>query len=149
MTSTPATARSGSASGLCPWHMSEPLATLARDLAATRRATLSLGDRAPHAGCSQAGSPAPPSAPKARRAALRQLGLRPGQARSTALFQLATELPAAVLDNSSRGYPAGYHGPAPQRVRTCRMPRAGGAGLSRWRRTSQTGQPTLSLRRRA
>ena len=28
---------------------------------------------------------------------LRQLGLRPGQARSTALFQLATELPAAVL----------------------------------------------------
>ena len=28
---------------------------------------------------------------------LRQLGLRTGQARSTALFQLATELPAAVL----------------------------------------------------
>lgn len=28
---------------------------------------------------------------------LRQLGLHPGQARSTALFQLATELPAAVL----------------------------------------------------
>src|ERR1035437_8213326 len=28
---------------------------------------------------------------------LRRLGLRPGQARSTALFQLATELPAALL----------------------------------------------------
>src|SRR5258708_11489030 len=28
---------------------------------------------------------------------LRQLGLRPGQARSTALFGLATELPAALL----------------------------------------------------
>lgn len=28
---------------------------------------------------------------------LRQLGLRPGQSRSTALFQLATDLPAALL----------------------------------------------------
>ena len=28
---------------------------------------------------------------------LRQIGLRPGQARSTALFQLASELPAAIL----------------------------------------------------
>ena len=28
---------------------------------------------------------------------LRQLGLRPSQARSTALFQLATEIPAAIL----------------------------------------------------
>ena len=28
---------------------------------------------------------------------LRQLGLRPAQSRSTALFQLATDLPAAIL----------------------------------------------------
>ena len=37
------------------------------------------------------------SAPTGSAERLRLIGLHPGQARSTALFQLATELPAALL----------------------------------------------------
>ena len=53
--------------------------------------------REPRPGCSPAGSPAARSAPTSSAERLRQLGLHPGQARSTALFQLATDLPAALL----------------------------------------------------
>jgi hypothetical protein len=43
-----------------------------------------------------ADNPADPSAPTDSANASGQLGLRPGQARSAALFQLATELPADI-----------------------------------------------------
>lgn len=52
--------------------------------------------RAPSHDCCPAGAPASPSAPTAS-ASLRQIGIRSGPARSAALFQLATELPAAIL----------------------------------------------------
>jgi hypothetical protein len=41
--------------------------------------------------------PGPPISSSQLGARLRQLGLRPGQSCSTALFQLATDLPAALL----------------------------------------------------
>ncbi len=50
----------------------------------------------PRPGCSPEDNPAARCAYQLGER-LRQLGLHPGQARSTALFQLATELPAALL----------------------------------------------------
>jgi hypothetical protein len=45
----------------------------------------------------QRGGPGQPISPSRMAERLRQLGIHPGQARSTALFQLATDLPAALL----------------------------------------------------
>ena len=42
-------------------------------------------------------TPRPADQPRPAQRALRQIGIRPGPARSTALFTLATELPAAIL----------------------------------------------------
>ena len=53
--------------------------------------------RAPRPGCSPAASPDAPSAPYQLAERLRQIGIRSAQSRSAALFQLATDLPAAVL----------------------------------------------------
>lgn len=43
------------------------------------------------------GRPGQPISPYRLSERLRQIGIQPGSARSTALFQLATELPAAIL----------------------------------------------------
>ena len=60
-------------------------------------ATPPSATREPRPGCSPAASPAGPISAYRLGERLRQLGLHPGQARSTALFQLATDLPAALL----------------------------------------------------
>jgi hypothetical protein len=51
----------------------------------------------PRPGCSPAGSPTDPVSSCQLGQRLRQLGLQPGPTRSTGLFQLARDLPAAVL----------------------------------------------------
>ncbi|OLM09175.1 MULTISPECIES: hypothetical protein [unclassified Pseudonocardia] len=80
-----------------PVVLPEPLAELVRQLVATRRGHAALGDPGTSRWLFPGGHPGRPiSAPQLRKR-LRTLGLRPGQARSTALFGLATDLPAALL----------------------------------------------------
>ena len=83
--------------GTVPVVLPEPLATLTRDLTATRRGHAVLGDQGTSRWLFPGGQPGRPISSDRHGERLRQLGLRPGQARSTALSQLATELPAAVL----------------------------------------------------
>ncbi|NDV10967.1 phage integrase family protein [Rhodococcus sp. IEGM 248] len=83
--------------GSVPITMPEPLSALITDLITTRRshAVLAAGTASPW--LFPGGQPGRPISADRLGARLRALGLRPAQARSTALFQLATELPAAVL----------------------------------------------------
>jgi integrase len=83
--------------GSVPVRLPEPLATLARELAVTRRGHAVLGEQGTSRWLFPGGQPGRPVSADRLGERLRQLGLRPGQARSTALFQLATELPAALL----------------------------------------------------
>lgn len=83
--------------GSVPITLPEPLATLTRNLAATRRGHAVLGDRGTSPWLFPGGQPGRPVSTDRLGQRLRQLGLQPSQARSTALFQLATELPAAIL----------------------------------------------------
>jgi hypothetical protein len=80
-----------------PVVLPEPLAGLVGDLVATRRGHAALADQGTSRWLFPGGQPGRPVSAYQLGERLRQLGLRPGQARSTALFQLATELPAAVL----------------------------------------------------
>jgi hypothetical protein len=81
-----------------PVVLPEPLADLVRGLAATRRGHARLGDQGTSPWLFPGGQPGRPISAFRLAERLRQLGLRCGQARSAALFQLATELPAALLD---------------------------------------------------
>jgi hypothetical protein len=83
--------------GSTPIVLPEPLATLVRDLAATRRGHAVLGNPGTARWLFPGGQPGRPVSADRLGTRLRLIGLRPTQARSTALFQLATELPAAVL----------------------------------------------------
>lgn len=83
--------------GSIPVELPEPLATLTRNLVATRRGHATIGDQGTSPWLFPGGQPGRPVSADRLAQRLRQLGLRPGQARSTALFQLATELPAAAL----------------------------------------------------
>ncbi len=83
--------------GSVPITLPEPLAALTRDLVTTRRGHAVLGNRGTSPWLFPGGQPGRPVSADRLGQRLRQLGLRPAQARSTALFQLATELPAAVL----------------------------------------------------
>lgn len=80
-----------------PVVVPEPLAALLLDLVRSRRGHAALGDEGTSPWLFPGGRPGRPISADRLAERLRQLGLRPGQARSTALFQLATELPAAVL----------------------------------------------------
>lgn len=83
--------------GNAPITVPEPLAALIRDLIATRRGHAAIGDRRTSPWLFPGGQPGRPISADRLGRRLRLLGIRPRQARSTALFQLATELPAAVL----------------------------------------------------
>jgi hypothetical protein len=80
-----------------PVILPEPLAELMRGLTTSHRGHAAIG----HHGTSQwlfpGGQPGQPISPYQLTERLRQLGLHPGPSRSTALFQLATGLPAALL----------------------------------------------------
>jgi hypothetical protein len=80
-----------------PILVPEPLAELIRELAAARRGHASLGDQGTSPWLFPGGQPGRPISAYRLAERLRQLGLRSRQARSAALFQLATELPAALL----------------------------------------------------
>jgi hypothetical protein len=80
-----------------PVMLPEPLAHLVRQVAATRRGHAALGEVGTSRWLFPGGQPGRPISSYQLGERLRQLGLRPGQSRSTALFQLATDLPAALL----------------------------------------------------
>lgn len=83
--------------GAVPVDLPAPVADLARQQVAARRSHAVLG-RADSPWLFPAASPAGrPISAWAMGERLRKLGIRLGEARSTALFQLATELPAAIL----------------------------------------------------
>jgi hypothetical protein len=83
--------------GTVPITLPEPLASLTRSLAATRQGRAVLGERGTSPWLFPGGQPGRPISADRLGQRLRQLGLHPAQIRSTALFQLATEQPAAVL----------------------------------------------------
>jgi hypothetical protein len=80
-----------------PVMLPEPLADLVRQVAATRRGHAALGQVGTSRWLFPGGQPGRPISSYQLGERLRRLGLRPGQSRSTALFQLATDLPAALL----------------------------------------------------
>ena len=80
-----------------PIALPEPLAGLVAGLLARRRGHAALGDQGTSLWLFPGGRPGQPISAYQLAERLRQLGLRPAQSRTTALFGLATELPAAVL----------------------------------------------------
>lgn len=82
-----------------PVILPDPLADLVLHLVATRRGKAALGDRGTSPWLFPGGQPGRPLSPFGLTERLRQLGLRSGQARSTALFQLAR------LPGGERGLP--------------------------------------------
>ena len=80
-----------------PVILPEPLGTLILQLTASRRGHAALGDQGNSRWLFPGGQPGQPISAYRLAEQLRQLGLRPGPARSTALFGLAAELPAALL----------------------------------------------------
>ena len=80
-----------------PVVLPEPLAGLVRHLAATRRGHAAIGDTGASPWLFPGGQPGRPISAYRLAERLRDLGVRSGQSRRTALFQLATDLPAAVL----------------------------------------------------
>jgi hypothetical protein len=80
-----------------PIVLPEPLAALVLQLVACRRGHAALGDQGTSRWLFPGGQPGQPISACQLSERLHKLGLRPGQARSTALFGLATELPAALL----------------------------------------------------
>lgn len=80
-----------------PVALPEPLACLITGLLARRRGHAALGDQGTSPWLFPGGRPGQPISAYQLAERLRQLGLRPAQSRTTALFGLATELPAAVL----------------------------------------------------
>ncbi len=80
-----------------PIVLPEPLAALILTLVASRRGHAALGDQGTSRWLFPGGQPGRPISAYQLGKRLHQLGLRPGQSRSTTLFQLATDLPAALL----------------------------------------------------
>ncbi|MGH3630438.1 MAG: hypothetical protein ACRDRL_23720, partial [Sciscionella sp.] len=79
-----------------PIVLPEPLAELVLQLVAARHGHATLGDQGTSPWLFPGGRPGQPISAEQLGERLRQLGLRPGQDRSGALFALATELPAAL-----------------------------------------------------
>jgi hypothetical protein len=80
-----------------PVVLPEPLAALVRGLASTRRGHAVIGASGTSPWLFPGGQPGQPISAFQLTKRLRDHGLNPAQSRSTALFDLATELPAAIL----------------------------------------------------
>jgi hypothetical protein len=80
-----------------PVVLPEPLASLVLELVDNRRGHAAIGDQGTSPWLFPGGQPGRPVSAYQLGERLRQLGLHPRQARSTALFQLATDLPAVML----------------------------------------------------
>jgi len=83
--------------GRQPVVLPGPLDALALQVAATRRGHAALGDDGTSAWLFPGGQPGQPISAYQLGERLHQIGIRCGQSRSAALFQLATDLPAVVL----------------------------------------------------
>ncbi|MEV6164242.1 hypothetical protein AB0L71_20340 [Streptomyces sp. NPDC052052] len=83
--------------GDVPVQLPEPVAHLARTVVANRKGHATIGALTPSRWLFPGGQPGRPISTTQLTQRLNQLGIRPNQARSTALFQLATEIPAAIL----------------------------------------------------
>lgn len=83
--------------GDAPVRLPEPVAALARLVAANRKGHATIGALTPSPWLFPGGQPGRPISTTQLTQRLNQLGIRPNQARSTALFQLATEIPAGIL----------------------------------------------------
>jgi hypothetical protein len=83
--------------GPTPVSAPEPLAALIRNLAANRHGQAVLGDTGTSRRLFPGGQAGRPVGPSSLAGRLQKIGIHPAQDRSTALFQLATEFPAAVL----------------------------------------------------
>jgi hypothetical protein len=80
-----------------PVVLPEPLAGLVLGLVDCRRGHAALGDQGTSPWLFPGGRPGHPISSARMTERLRELGIQSGQSRSTALFQLATDLPAAIL----------------------------------------------------
>ncbi|MBR7836960.1 hypothetical protein KDL01_27025 [Actinospica durhamensis] len=80
-----------------PVLLPEPLDALILRLATTRTGHAAIGAGSETGWLFPGGQPGRPISAYRLGERLRELGIRPGQARSSALFQLATDLPAALL----------------------------------------------------
>lgn len=83
--------------GRVPIQLPEPVATLARTVVSSRKGHATIGALTPSPWLFPGGQPGRPISSARLTQRLNNLGIRPNQARSTALFQLATEIPAAIL----------------------------------------------------
>lgn len=83
--------------GPTPVVLPEPLANLTQGLVANRHGRAVLGDQGTSPWLFPGGQPGRPISADRLGHRLRLIGIRPAQARSTAMFQLASELPAAIL----------------------------------------------------
>jgi hypothetical protein len=83
--------------GTSPIVLPEPLATLVRELIATRRGKAKIGTPDDVPWLFPGGRPGHPLGDDRIGLRLHKIGIQPRQDRSTALFTLATELPAAIL----------------------------------------------------
>ena len=80
-----------------PVVLPEPLDTLVLQVAAARHGHAAIGGQETSPWLFPGGQPGRPISAYRLAGRLRQLGIRSGQSRSAALFQLATDLPAALL----------------------------------------------------
>ena len=83
--------------GRVPIQLPEPVAALARAVVSNRKGHATIGATTPSSWLFPGGQPARPISSARLTQRLNNLEIRPNQARSTALFQLATEIPAAIL----------------------------------------------------
>jgi hypothetical protein len=83
--------------GRVPIQLPEPVAALARTVVTNRKGHATIGARTPSPWLFPGGQPGRPISTARLTQRLTNLGIRPNQTRSTALFQLATEIPAAIL----------------------------------------------------
>ena len=79
-----------------PVVLPEPLDALVLQLVATRHGHAAIGDAGTSPWLFPGGQPGQPISAYQLAGRLRQLDIRSGQSRSAALFQLATDLPAAI-----------------------------------------------------
>ena len=80
-----------------PIYLPDPVATIARTVLANRKGHAAIGARQPSPWLFPGGQPGRPISTDGLTRRLNEIGIRPGQDRSTALFQLAAEIPAAIL----------------------------------------------------
>lgn len=83
--------------GRTPIRLPDPVDDLARTVVTTRKGHATIGATGPSRWLFPGGQPGRPISTERLKLRLNRLGIRPSQTRSTALFQLATEIPAAIL----------------------------------------------------